>query len=381
MSTQTDQQRELARKLAAKIIKALACVVLLMVLFVLGSFSHKNLLFICLGLCGAGALVGFLYSSFGQEKERFSPAFAAANGLIGGATLTDLVGKPETSFLIRIYHTLGNAAELPPDQHGVVLGLAATFGSIGFFAVYFWRVMDANAVQYDAQQIYEKAKAVMAEVTVQNTEETDPGLRSSEIRSNAEQLVAREGAGEEGSFDDLLNDAKAFYSIGQHQQALDALDRCLKSRPQNPDALLFKAGALVGIGKHEQAAEILEILVRQPHTPADAWKLLGFVLLHYPESKPDYKAKLWRSVSASGAFLKAFPNDQYALLNLVCAYGQLGPETQLVVAKFREKMERLVRDYPDLKPRVIELTGPGQDFAGWINHPEHGKWLQPLLGQ
>ena len=39
---------------------------------------------------GLGSLLGFVYSAVGSEEKKFGPVFAAINGLIGGAALTDL---------------------------------------------------------------------------------------------------------------------------------------------------------------------------------------------------------------------------------------------------------------------------------------------------
>ena len=49
-----------------------------------------NQFLIATGSAAFGAMCGFVYASFGKEREDFKPVFAAINGVIGGAAITDL---------------------------------------------------------------------------------------------------------------------------------------------------------------------------------------------------------------------------------------------------------------------------------------------------
>src|SRR4051812_3871025 len=49
-----------------------------------------NQFLIATGSAAVGAIFGFVYASFGKEREEFKPLFAAINGVIGGAAITDL---------------------------------------------------------------------------------------------------------------------------------------------------------------------------------------------------------------------------------------------------------------------------------------------------
>lgn len=89
-----------------------------------------------LGLAGLGlgALIGFTYAAFGNEQKQFSPFFAAFNGLIGGALMTDIL-KGKDSISGKVATNIAQAIGAG-DYPALVLVIALPFACAGFILVH-----------------------------------------------------------------------------------------------------------------------------------------------------------------------------------------------------------------------------------------------------
>lgn len=355
-----------------------ACVLLAVLIFLGGSCARDGggaLVLVGLGCFGVGAFLGFLFSTFGDEKQSFSPVFTAINGLLGGATITDLL-KADQSFIVRGARALGAGGGLPPDRYALVFALAAACVPLGFFVAYLNRTLLLNPFQKKIDDSLGAAKTALLNITP--VPDLDPGASADpETAQLAKKILTRPGVGREGSFDDLFNDGKAYYVLGQIDDALATFQRCLAQRPGHPGSMLYQAAALIDLKKYLPAGDILESLVNKPQAPIEAWKLLGYALLFYPATRPEHADKLRRAIAASRAYLNLQPDDTGAQLNLACAYGQLGPANAEARAELRQTLPALAA-LPALKSRINELTQPGDDFAAWTGDSEFSELFKKV---
>jgi tetratricopeptide (TPR) repeat protein len=323
-----------------------------------------------------GAVLGFLYSTFGDEEQRFSPVMAALTTALGGAGLADATNA--NGFLRRIYHELACAAGLDACADGLLLALAALFVPLGFFILYFYRRLALNSLQL--QQAAEQARlkegvrgslapAISLELDSTPSEavfHTDPGAREL-----AEAWLKREPAGEPG-YDDLLADARAQIVLGRYDEAIASLLRCLALRPESTQATLLLGAAYVARKRHPEAVALLENLIRKTpaRAPLNAWKLLGYARLFLDPEDAGHIPNLLRSISLTGKFLAIIPDDLGARLNRACAYGQLGPDDPRARGPLLEDLRVLFAAAPEARENVRALTAGDLDFSAWKDDPE-----------
>ncbi len=355
-----------------------ACVLLAVLIFFGGSGAKDGggaLVLIGLGCFGMGAFLGFLFSTFGDEKQSFSPVFTAINGLLGGATLADLL-KADQSFIVKSARALGQGAGLPADRYALIFAIAAACVPLGFFVAYFNRTLLLNPFQKKIDDTLGAAKTAL--LAISPVPDLDPEVPADpETAQLAKKILNRPGAGQEGSFDDLFNDGKAYYVLGRIDDALSTFQRCLAQRPGHPGSMLYQAAALIDLKNYLPAIDVLESLVNKPQAPIEAWKLLGYASLFYPGNRPEHADKLRRAIAASRAYLNLHPDDPGAQLNLACAYGQLGPANAEARAALRESLPPLAA-LPALKSRINDLTQPGDDFAAWTGDPEFSELFKKI---
>ncbi len=103
-----------------------------------------NIFLVAIGALAAGSLVGFLYSSFGDENERFKPFFNMFNGIVLGGAVTDMAKGANS--LIRTYvWSLAKACGYA-DGIAIISVVIIAFAVVGFFIMYYNRKLLLNPV-------------------------------------------------------------------------------------------------------------------------------------------------------------------------------------------------------------------------------------------
>lgn len=336
--------------------------------------SHGQPLYVLIVATAAlnvGAVLGFLYSTFGEEDERFSKVFVAVNGVLSGATLTDLLQK-DHSMIFKCLEHLTVSCGLEEKYAGIVFMVIVTCVPIGFFGLYFNRKLFLNPQINLASKMIQNANEVLNQKPLEIV--TDPDMEKPtadpEVKAAAKVITENKDAIKSDSAGVLANLGRSFYELGQYAEAIAPLEKALKIRPNQPETLLAVASAMVNSGKQLDAIGILEKLTSLSSGPTRAWKLLGYSYLYYPDDKPDKREKLEESIEASSKYIAFQPDDYGAKLNLACAYGQLGPEYADAKTEVIALTKELLANVPGVKQRIKDLTLPGQDFAQWTGVKE-----------
>jgi tetratricopeptide (TPR) repeat protein len=184
----------------------------------------------------------------------------------------------------------------------------------------------------------------------------------------AELIANATGAGETGSAEKLMADARAFATLNKPVQAEKALRKALKKKP-NDWRIEYELGLhlLYGVsGREAESIPYLESVVGRPDAPTVAWKNLGFACLWDAN-------QLKRSAEATSQYLKLYPNDKEAQLWLTAAHARmLSPEKEEERKTFLEEFGKLVQGSPEIAERVRDEAedGDNDDFKSWRELPE-----------
>jgi tetratricopeptide (TPR) repeat protein len=339
----------------------LALIVVCGVLAGSGGRTPWYLLLLATAAAAAGALCGFLYSTFGSEEKKFGDAFKVANGAIGGFAVADLLN--DDSWIVRALRALA----VPAGDHvgiGVVVTVVLTFGTVGFFFLYFAKKIVLNPMTAVADKLV-AANSTMNAATpplvmpgeAEGQPPTDEVIEAAAVLREAAEPARNATVAE------LKATAKAYYVAGEWGRAGDALRRAYRSDPKDPETLLYLANVIINYGRPTEAIRYLEELAALPTAPAVTWKLLGYSYL-FRRDKLDDAAR------ASRRYLEAFPGDVGALLNLTCALAQPGPEANPHYAEVLREVRNLTSSGEAVARQIRRLTQDGEDFSLWVDNSE-----------
>jgi tetratricopeptide (TPR) repeat protein len=168
------------------------------------------------------------------------------------------------------------------------------------------------------------------------------------------------------SVDDYIIRGNAYYEASEYQQALEAYNRALDIRPDDPDTLYNHGNALQKLERHEEALK-------------DYNRAL--------ELRPDFAKALNNRAAAlmlTGEYVDALkdcdhalqlePGHPTALYNRACTYSRMG------------QLEEALRDLEaaiagDEDNRQIARTDKDKDFEGLRNDPKYGPRFRKLVGE
>lgn len=371
-----DRQYELLLKFnrIVSVVSVLEIAVLAFVCAREGVHSALWLLFlVAIGGFGLGTLGGFLFATFGEEKERFAQGLVVANGLVGGFALADL--SKDTSVVRAFFQSIAEIVGLPGGG-AIVAFVAVGFGSIGFLLLYTNKKLILNPYTTLSDRIANAKEILLGRDT--GISEAEPGERPKPVDpdvARAAETVLRDVPGaQDDSPDTQKAYAKALYLKGDVSKAAEVLQRIISSKPKDTEALLYLGQALLQNSEPLKAIPVLETLSKLPKAPLLTWKLLGYAYLFD-------KASLENARQATERYLQAQPDDPGALINLACVYGQRGPEDQGNRERVLDLLGRVFRADPAWRGRVLELTKPGEDFEKWSDDPAFMDLVTPGRGR
>jgi tetratricopeptide (TPR) repeat protein len=311
------------------------------------SEKHILLIAVSLGSLMIGCLIGFLFSSFGEELNTIGKIRDWVIGGLTGLTIAEMIDKGG------VFKTLLLKFAVPPTdrEFALVIAMAVIYFSAGFFSMFFQRELILNLLlaKSRAQRgklegtpgavhaIQKSLSQLPASVLsgVDNIDETRVGNKEKEDLKNllfsddvktflaqAEEAVRNN---EVLDWDTITKAAHLeyyrtyFVKEGQQRRmqarkAHEWITRALALNPLHTDLTMKLADMLWFDDQVDAAVAVVEHLIIRPDAPAIAYEWLGYFLRSIPSRVDD-------SIKYSKQYLALFPNDENAPFNLAYALG------------------------------------------------------------
>lgn len=365
----------------------------------------RTVLIVALSLASfmVGCLVGFLFTSYGEEAGTVGKV---RDWLIGGITgLTLAKATAITSLLTKFQATQTSAAAT--WEFALVVSAAVVYASLGFFFMFLQRELVLNVLLAEGRaergrvegtrQAGQVVKSFLLklpasllsgvddvdEITAVNKEEAKKlrdTLYSDDVKAFLDEADKALADGTTLDWDVVSKVAYIHYyrtyfekddKPAQARRAIDWITRALVMNPQHADFTLKLADMLGATGDYAAAITILERLVRQPDGPIVVRQWLGYFLLNIPGRLPD-------AVQYSQQYIDLTGEDTDALFNLACAYAQafcegvpdLGPPQQNH-DRALDYLRRALRREPEYAEVVrTKWTDKNESFGCFVSDKE-----------
>ena len=295
----------------------------------------------------AGTLVGFVFTSYGEEAGTVGKV---RDWLIGGITALTAVQAGQGGGVFKTFLLKFTTDENDSNQFGLVLSMAIVYFTLGFLFMFRWRELSWNVQLAKARAergMLDGSRQTTAAVQklivqlphdvltgVQDISQTDVSNKEQEDLKNAlyqddvntflKQADEALKSGLALGWEDIYKVANIHYyrayfeTKDQHsvqvKRALQWISRALALNPLHADLTMKYADMLGDDGQKAAAVSVLENLVVRPEAPAVAFEWLGYYLRSVPSRLDD-------SIRYSQKFLALFPEDNDTKFNLAYAYG------------------------------------------------------------
>ncbi|HEX4320404.1 MAG TPA: hypothetical protein VHZ52_05850 [Acidobacteriaceae bacterium] len=289
-----------------------------------------------------GALAGFLFTSYGEEKATVGKV---RDWLIGGLTGLTVANAGTIKSILQTF-----AAGPSPQEFAVVIGVAITYVGIGFFFMFFqreliWNVLLARSraergrVDGTVQAGVITQKLLIAlppsllsgidNVADSDTDEAEAEeLRKLLYSDDVEEFLkqADDAIRSGSSLDwDVVSKAanlhyfRTYFEKDQRGEqdvlAKEWLLRALLMNPLHADLTAKYADVLGKLESYSEAVAVLEKLYESEEGPTYIQQWLGYFLLFVPNRDDD-------AIRLSLDYLKRFPGTTDSLFNAACGYAQ-----------------------------------------------------------
>lgn len=338
----------------------------------------------------AGTLVGFVFTSYGEEAGTVGKV---RDWLIGGITALTAVQAGQGGGVFKTFLLKFTTDENDSNQFGLVLSMAIVYFTLGFLFMFRWRELSWNVQLAKARAergMLDGSRQTTAAVQklivqlphdvltgVQDISQTDVSNKEQEDLKNAlyqddvntflKQADEALKSGLALGWEDIYKVANIHYyrayfeTKDQHsvqvKRALQWISRALALNPLHADLTMKYADMLGDDGQKAAAVSVLENLVVRPEAPAVAFEWLGYYLRSVPSRLDD-------SIRYSQKFLALFPEDNDTKFNLAYAYGAKycqelkKPGATNTDSSNRDSALKLLREalaeYPQFKEKVTK---------------------------
>jgi len=305
-----------------------------------------------------GCLVGFLFTSYGEETGTVGKI---RDWLIGGIAGLTIAKAGAIKGLLLTF-----AAGPGPSEFALTVSSAVVYAILGFFFMFFQRELILNVLLAQTRaergriegtrQVGQIIKSFLvklpasilsgvddieqiSDVNKQEADRLRGILYSDEVKAFLDQA---EAASAQGDLDwDIVSKVayiqyyRTYFEkddkVGQAKRAIEWITRALFMNPQHADFTMKYADMLATEEDYEGAVSILEKLVLQNDAPVAVRQWLGYFLLYIP-------ARVGESIKYSDQYYRLM-KDNDALFNLACAYAQAycqGTELEPSLSKSRD---------------------------------------------
>jgi len=372
-----------------------------------GSLDRSVLLaWLSLASFVAGSLIGFLFSSYGEESNTVGKI---RDWLVGGLTALTVANATMIKNVVKYF-------ALNPENNiefAFTIGAAIVYSGLGFYFMFFQRELILNVLlarsraerervggTQEAGEVVRKllirlpANLVSGSVEISeipSVNEKNKDLKELLYSENVETFLkdAEQALGTDSVDWDVVSKAAylTFYRVFFNKEdrktainlALRWIVRALNINPLHID-LTMKYAYLIGNAEPQSAVAILERLSNQPMAPMIIKQWLGSMLRSLPD-------RLDEAIAVSAEYHKLFPEESDTFFNIANAYGQKYrkqlqekntttlPESnnrQSVLSNLREGLAK----QPELLEVVRNWTEPGRAFDVLL----HDKEFRVLVG-
>lgn len=360
----------------------------------------RMILIIALSLASfmVGCLVGFLFTSYGEEAGTVGKI---RDWLIGGITGVTIAKAAAIKGLLTTFQTTPSGS----GEYALTVSAAVVYASLGFFFMFFQRELVLNVLLAEgraqrgriegtkqAGQVVKSFLLKLPASLLSGVDDVDEIsavdkdeakrlydiLYSEDVKAFLQQADAALADGAGLDWDVISKVAYIHYyrtyfekkdeKPVQARRAIEWITRALVMNPQHADFTLKLADMMGATGDYGTAVTILERLVREPDSPIVVRQWLGYFLLNVP-------GRLRDAVRYSEEYHNLIGEDTDSLFNLACAYAQafcegvpdLGPPDEChrkALAYLRQALQREPEYADTVRTRWIEK---GESFACFVS--------------
>lgn len=354
-----------------------------------------------------GCLIGFVFSSYGEELSTIGKIRDWLIGALTGITLVEAS---------RIREVIAKFAINPTDnEFALVASMAVVYLGLGFLFMFFQRELVLNVIlaksraergRLDGTQettlAIQKLLAQLppnvltgvediTEVQVSTNEKTDlkNALYSGDVEMFLKQADDAMRDGTQLDWDVVSKVAhiryyRVYFETQNRSAAIDKalewIERALVMNPLHTDLTMKYADMLDFDDQKQSSVAVLERLALQPDAPAVVNEWLGFYLRSDPQRVDD-------SISYSKRFLCMFPDDSDTQFNLAYAYGvkhcqqvRTGSppdETSDTRRRALEYLSRALTLQPGFRHRVAKWVEQKKGFECFGSDPDFQALIRP----
>lgn len=349
-----------------------------------------------------GCLVGFLFTSYGEEA---STVGKVRDWVIGGITGLTIAKAGAIKGLLLTF-----AAGPGPKEFALATSAAIIYSALGFLFMFFQRELILNVMlaesraergkiegSKEAGQVIQRFLVKLPASVLSGVDDIDEitevkpeeakGLKDLLYSEDVDNFLkqAEETAKGCGIDWDIASKAayiyyyRTYFEKGDKQPSVDRAHewilRALNMNPLHVDLTMKYADMLGASDEYDAAVAVLERLASRPEAPMLVKQWLGYFLLEVPRRLND-------AIDYSQEYLKLFPDDQDAPFNIACAYAQMyceelkaakkGSDTQSSNRiKAIENLTEALRRDPDYADTVrTKWTEKGDSFDCFVSDPE-----------
>jgi len=358
-----------------------------------------------------GSLVGFLFSSHGEETDTIGKV---RDWVIGGITTLTIAKAGSIKATIMNFEVVKDDREF-----AIAFGAAVAYFALGFAFMYFLRELYLNPLLAErrrergiiegTRQVDQVVKSSYAKLPpsilaqgpdvndISNPEKKEAANKlrddffSHDVDAFIEQVTNSVDQCAGVDWDDVTKVANIEYyrtyfvekneKPAQAKLAIEWIQRALLFNPHNVDLITKYADMLTVTQDYTGAIGILERLVRQPDAPLMVRQWLGYFLLYVPHRAAD-------AIRYSNEYRQLVGEDADSLFNIACAYAQAycegaGAEPGLEDpapnhASALEYLKLALQKEPDYASNVLNnWAKPGESFACFAQDPEFLALVSP----
>ncbi|HLW84339.1 MAG TPA: hypothetical protein VKR60_03935 [Candidatus Sulfotelmatobacter sp.] len=351
-----------------------------------------------------GGLIGFLFSSHGEEADTIGKV---RDWVIGGITTLTIAKAGAIKDTIVTF-----AAGPGPNEFAIAFGGAVAYAALGFCFMYFLRELYLNPVLAETRRVrgiiegtvqidqVVKVSMIKLPASILTGGDDVSDITNPEYKEAAQELKGRLDSDDVKAFLDQVNSAVAdgtnldwdivskvayiqYYrsyfadddkKVAQARLAAEWIQRALLLNPHQVDMTTKYADMLAVAGDHQGAVSILERMVHQPDAPLVVRQWLGYYLLFVPHRAAD-------AIRYSNEYRTLVGDDTDSLFNIACAYAQAyceGPGAEPGLensddnqAKALDFLRQALLKEPDYASVVrAKWTAKGESFECFAADPQ-----------